>query len=324
MNHSQALPHSSHWGAFSVLLRDGPVEVVPHPRDPDPSPLLGNIPASVSHRARIAEPMIRHGWLERGPGADRQRGRDRFVPVSWPTALDLVAGELRRVYAAHGPRAIFGGSYGWASAGRFHDAPRQLHRFLNMAGGYVRSVNSYSSGAATVILPHVVGPQDAVAGNNVSWDELVAHSALVLAFGGMALKNNDVGGGGTGEHIALARLRAARRQGSEFHLIGPLRDDLPAEIEAVWHPIRPGTDVALMLGMAHTLVTEGRHDRAFLDRFCVGYELFEAYLLGYSDGQPKDAAWAAEICGLPGDEITALARCAAGRRTLVTLSLIHI
>src|SRR5206468_2607041 len=83
--------------------------------------------------------------------------------------------------------AVYGGSYGWASAGRFHDAPRQLHRFLNLAGGYVRSVGSYSSGAATVILPHVIGPQEAVAGNNVSWDELVAHSALVLGFGGMAL-----------------------------------------------------------------------------------------------------------------------------------------
>jgi hypothetical protein len=35
-----------------------------------------------------------------------------------------------------------------------------------------------------VILPHVVGPQGAVAGNNVSWAELVAESALVLAFGG--------------------------------------------------------------------------------------------------------------------------------------------
>ena len=44
-------PHSSHWGAFSVLLCDGGVEIVPHPRDLDPSPLLGNIPASVSHRA---------------------------------------------------------------------------------------------------------------------------------------------------------------------------------------------------------------------------------------------------------------------------------
>jgi biotin/methionine sulfoxide reductase len=314
------LPHSSHWGAFSVLVRDGGVEIVPHPRDPNPSPLLGNIPASVSHRARVAQPMVRRGWLEGGPGADRGRGRDCFVPVDWPRALDLVAAELQRVYTAYGRSAVFGGSYGWASAGRFHDAPRQLHRFLNTAGGYVRSVGSYSSGAASVILPHVIGPQEAVAGNNVSWDELVAHSALVLAFGGMALKNNDVGGGGTGEHIALPRLRAARSRGAEFHLIGPLRDDLSAEAEAVWHPIRPGSDVALMLGMAHTLATEGRHDRAFLDRYCVGFEIFEAYLLGRADGQPKDADWASAICGMPADEITGLARHAAGRRTLITCS----
>lgn len=314
------LPHSSHWGAFSVLVRDGGVEIVPHPRDPNPSPLLGNIPAAVSHRARIARPMVRRGWLEGGPCPDRGRGRDAFVPVEWPRALDLVAAELRRVYTAHGPGAVFGGSYGWASAGRFHDAPRQLHRFLNTAGGYVRSVGSYSSGAATVILPHVIGPQEAVAGNNVSWDELVSHSALVLAFGGMALKNNDVGGGGTSEHIARARLRAARSRGAEFHLIGPLCDDLPAEAEAVWHPIRPGTDVALMLGIAHTLVAERRHDGAFLDRYCVGYDIFEPYLLGRSDRQPKDADWASAICGMPADEIIGLARHAAGRRSLITCS----
>ena len=219
---NRGVPHSSHWGAFSVLSRERGIEIVPHPRDRDPSALLGNIPAAVSHRARIARPMVRRGWLERGPGADARRGRDELVPLSWPEALDLVAAELRRVYAAHGPRAVFGGSYGWASAGRFHDAQHQLHRFLNLAGGYVRSVNSYSSGAASVILPHVIGPQGAVAGNNVSWAELVGESALVLAFGGMALKNNDVGGGGTGQHVARGNLEAARRRGAEFHLIGPL------------------------------------------------------------------------------------------------------
>jgi biotin/methionine sulfoxide reductase len=318
--HERGLPHSSHWGAFSVLVRKGGIEIVPHPRDLAPSALLGNIPAAVSHRARIARPMVRRGWLERGPRADRRRGHDDFVPVSWPEALDQVAAELHRVYAAHGPRAVFGGSYGWASAGRFHDAQHQIHRFLNLAGGYVRSANSYSSGAATVILPHVIGSQGAVAGNNVSWAELVAESALVLAFGGMALKNNDVGGGGTSQHIARGRLHAARQRGVEFHLIGPLRDDMPAEIEAIWHLIRPGTDVALMLGMAHTLVVEGRHDRAFLDRFCDGWEPFEAYLLGRSDGQPKDAAWAAAISGLPANEIAGLARRAVGRRTLIACS----
>ena len=92
--------------------------------------------------------MIRRGWLERGPGPDRRRGSDEFVPVSWDEALDRLAAELRRVYARHGPHAVFGGSYGWASAGRFHDAQHQLHRFLNLAGGYVRSVGSYSAGAA--------------------------------------------------------------------------------------------------------------------------------------------------------------------------------
>ena len=110
MNQTQILPHSSHWGAFSVRVRDGGVEIEPHPRDAAPSPILGNIPASVSHRARITEPMIRHDWLEQGPGADRRRGRDEFDAIAWPRALDLVATELRRIYDTHGARAVFGGS----------------------------------------------------------------------------------------------------------------------------------------------------------------------------------------------------------------------
>jgi len=318
MDDRNGLPHSSHWGAFSVLVKGQNLEILPHPRDPAPSVLLGNIPAAVSHRARIAQPMIRRGWLDRGPGADERRGCDEFVAVSWDEAFERLAGELRRVYDRHGSRAVFGGSYGWASAGRFHDAQHQLHRFLNLAGGYVRSVNSYSSGAAAVILPHIIGPQAAIAGNNVSWAEMVAESALVLAFGGMALKNGDVGGGGTSQHIARDSLMAAARRGVEFHLIGPIRDDLLETVEAAWHPIRPGTDVALMLGLAHTLLIEGMHDRAFLDRYCTGWDTFEAYLLGRHDGQPKDAVWAAAICGIPDDEIIALARRCAGRRTLVT------
>ena len=118
-----------------MLVRERGIEIVPHPRDADPSALLGNIPAAVSHKARLARPMVRRGWLERGPGPDQRRGCDEFLPVSWAEALDHAGAELRRVYATHGPRAVFGGSYGWASAGRFHDAPRQLHRFLSFAGG---------------------------------------------------------------------------------------------------------------------------------------------------------------------------------------------
>jgi biotin/methionine sulfoxide reductase len=313
-----AIPHSSHWGAFSVLRQGNGIQIVPHPNDPDPASLLGNLPAALSHRARIAMPMIRKGWLERGPGPDRQRGREDFVPVSWNEALDLAANELRRVYAGAGGKSVFGGSYGWSSAGRFHHAQSQVHRFLNVLGGYVKSVNTYSSAAAAVILPHVIGSQESAGRENVSWDELSTRTDVVLALGGLPLKNTSVSSGGTSQHVARDHLLAAHRRGTKFHLISPLRDDLPPEIEAVWHPIRPGTDVPLMLGIAHTLMSEDLHDRGFLERFCVGYPEFEAYLSGLTDSQPKDAAWAAAISDIPADTIRDIARQAAGKRTLIT------
>ena len=95
----------------------------------------------------------------------------------------------------HGPGAVFGGSYGWASAGRFHHAQSQIHRFLNTSlGGYVRSVNSYSSGASSVLVPHVLGAYESLTKHNVTWEQIAKHSDIVLAFGGMALKNSAVGG----------------------------------------------------------------------------------------------------------------------------------
>ena len=92
---------------------------------------------------RIAQPMVREGWLARGPGRGEGRGRERFVPVSWERALDLVAGELDRVKRNHGHDAIMGGSQGWGSAGIFHDARAQVRRFLSTFGGFVDQTSNY-------------------------------------------------------------------------------------------------------------------------------------------------------------------------------------
>jgi biotin/methionine sulfoxide reductase len=103
-------------------------------------------------------------------------------------------------------------------------------------------------------------------------------------------------------------------------LISPLKADLPAEVNSEWLPVLPGTDVALMLALAHTLVIDGDHDRAFLDSHCTGWLPFEAYLLGRSDGQAKNAAWAADITGIATEEIVALARRLPGKRVLITVA----
>ena len=67
-------------------------------------------------------------------------------------------------------------------------------------------------------------------------------------------------------------------------------------------------------------MTDGSHDRDFLATRCSGWPVFEDYLMGRSDGQPKDAAWAAGIVGIAAGEIEALARSLPGRRVLVVVA----
>ena len=293
----------------------------PRERDPDPSPLLRNLAASLHSPARVKRPAIRRGWLEKGPQSSSRRGREEFVEVSWEKAYELVGTELKRVQAEHGPEGLYAGSYGWASAGCFHNAQTQLHRLLNLHGGFVRSINSYSSGCGDVILPRILGNYDQVGQRNVLWSAIVEHTEFVLAFGGMAIKNSNVGGGNVGRHVVRENLAAARKRGARFLLVSPLRDDFSREAEAEWQTIIPGTDAAFMIGLAHTLLVENLHDRAFLDRYCVGFDEFAGYLNGSKDGQVKNAEWSSAICGIAPDRIRSIAREIAGRRSLITLSL---
>jgi biotin/methionine sulfoxide reductase len=314
-------PHSSHWGAFSGGMQNGKLLVEPHPGDPDPNGLLQNFPSAIHHRARVTVPMVRKGWLVRGPGPDTQRGEDEFVTMPWAEVMDRIAAELKRVKDAHGVEGIFGGSYGWSSAGRFHHAQSQVHRFLNTTlGGYVRSVNSYSAGASEVVLPHIIGTLDQVARRGVTWTQIVEHTDVVLAFGGMALKNSRVASGGISRHTERGDMRRAAERGCRFISVSPLRTDLPQEARAEWLHALPGTDTAMMLGMLHTLVSNDLHDRPFIDAYCEGWNIFHDYLMGRSDGTPKSAQWASAICGLAATTISDLALSLPGKRVLVVVS----
>ena len=208
--------HLTHWGAAEIES-DGRqlTSVRPWREDPAPSRILENLAAAHRHPARVDQPYVRKGWLEHGPGA-AARGSDVFVPVSWEMALDLLAGELRRVYGAYGPDGVFGGSYGWASAGRFHHAQSQLHRFLNCLGGYVRSVNTYSFGTSQVLLPHVVGDVGLVMAGATAWPVIAEHTDLLVAFGGLSPKNSAVASGGIGRHTMAPALSSAVARGCRW------------------------------------------------------------------------------------------------------------
>ncbi|MBT1159675.1 molybdopterin-dependent oxidoreductase [Aminobacter anthyllidis] len=287
----------------------------------DPSPIGDGMIGTLDDKSRIRLPMVRRSWLEDGPGSRTElRGAEPFVAVTWDTVETLVAAELTRVIEAHGNSAIFAGSYGWSSAGRFHHAQSQIHRFFNCIGGYTRSVNTYSFAAAEVVLPYILGNFFDLMTSMTSWPIIRDHTKLFVAFGGMPLRLSQISAGGAGRHTQKHHMASARDAGVEFVNIGPMRSDLEEQLFGEWMPIRPNTDTALLLAIAHTLYTEKLYDWKFIERYTSGFEKFVPYLLGASDGIPKSAAWAAAICDFPAQDILQLARRMASSRTMISLS----
>jgi len=313
---------ATHWGTYRARFDAGRlVGLTPIPGDPDPSPLADGMIDALDNPSRILKPAVRRSFLEKGAAAGGSgRGAEPFVEVEWDEALDLAAAELARVRESHGNGAIYGGSYGWASAGRFHHAQSQIHRFLNTIGGYVRSVQNYSYAAADTIVPHVIGDKRGLVSHHTSLPMVAAHSKLIVMFGGLPHKNAQVSSGGISQHILAESLAAAQAAGAELVSVSPIRDDTAAAPAPEWLAVRPNTDVALMLGIAHTLVAEGLVDRGFLDRHTTGFDRFEAYLNGKADGVAKDPAWAASIAGVEAERISSLARRMAARRTMIMMS----
>lgn len=314
----------THWGNY-LVMSDGRkvLGVRPSTTDKHPSP-IGQVLLDVADpNHRVMRPMVREGYLRGRPDNRRHRGDEPFVAVEWDEALDLAAAALRRTLDRSGNEAIFGGSYGWSSAGRFHHAQSQVHRFLNCLGGYVYSVNTYSAAAAEVILARVLGGDIYTCCDNVvAAEDIPDHCSLHLAFGGICPSNNQVMAGGIADHIYSRVLEGQREGRTRIVNIGPNRDDVPPELNAEWFPLRPGTDAALMLALAHAIETSGRVNREFLDRYTVGYELFRDYLLGHGDGVAKNSAWAAPICGLSTQVIDDLAqRLCATEESLVSVAL---
>ena len=317
--HTVTILTSSHYGVYEVEMRGGEaVALHPFKGDPDPSPIGLHMLAPELERLRIRRPAIRQGWLE--GRARTGRGQEKFVEVEWDEALDLVGAELTRVKAAHGNGAIFGGSYGWASAGRFHHAQSQIHRFLNTIGGYVRHQDSYSLAAARVLMPHILAPMDDLMASHTTWGVLEAHTKLFVSFGGVPAKNAQVGAGGPSEHRVPAALRRMAAAGCRFVNISPVRDDLDVGAAFEWIPIRPNTDTALLLALAYVVQTEGLHDADFIGRCTEGFERFVPYLTGAVDGVAKTPEWAAGITGVPAARIAALAREMAGTRTMLSIA----
>jgi len=273
---------------FKVHVKDGIITRIE--TDDGDEPQLRACLRGRAYRQRVYSPDRANFPLKR-VGA---RGEGRFERITWDEALDTVAKELIRVRDTYGPASILY-EQGGGDIAQIHNA-RQFHNVLCRFGGYSRPWGS----------PSFQGGLDALQGMYGYWrtsssrDDLL-NSRFILLWGFNPAST--ICGTNTSWYLAQAREAGAR-----VVAIDPRYHNTAAVLADQWIPIIPGTDAAMLIAMAYTIIEENLQDQAFLDKYTIGFEQYKDYVLGKEDGKPKTPAWAEAITGVPATTIAHLAR----------------
>ena len=195
---------SAHWGTYQLEIKNNTVVgLKPFPFDREPSEIGHSILDLLDGPARIKEPMVRGWYLKKTSNSCNLRGQDCFIPITWEEAINIVAGELSRVIEEHGNSSIYAGSYGWASAGRFHHAQSQIHRFLNCLGAIRSLLTHTATPLPRLFFLMLLADAAKIMTQQTSWPSIVNNAKLMISFGGFPTGNSQISNGGVSDHIQV-------------------------------------------------------------------------------------------------------------------------
>jgi len=269
------------WQCAATLYTENgqPWKVVGNPHDPHCNGRLctrgtGGI-ASYGDPDRLRHPLIRVDV----------NGKQSFVKATWDEAFDHIADRMQTIAGRHGRDRIALFSHG--------DGGKHFQRMLQAFGSHADAHPSFAQ---------CRGPREVAFG--LTFGEGVgspdrtdmAKSRCIVLIGshiGENLHNSQV-----------QTLTQALDNGATLITVDP-RFSVPASKSKHWLPIKPGTDIALLLAWMNVIINEDLHDRDYVDRYCSGFEQLAAHV------QPFNPEWAYLETGLEPDQIRATARVMA-------------
>jgi anaerobic selenocysteine-containing dehydrogenase len=225
------------------------------------------------HDGRLLYPQIRAG----------AKGEGKFRRATWDEALDLIASRLQHVIDTDGPQAIL--PYSYAGTMGLLQGESMDRRFFHRIGASLLDRTICASAGAEAL--------NVTYGTRMGPDpEDVANAKLIVLWGTNTLTSNP--------HL-WPFVRAAKANGATTICIDPLRTRTAVACDE--HiALRPGTDAALALAIAHVLFRDGLEDRSYLESMTLGWEgLRERVLAEYS---PERVA---PICRISAETIEHLA-----------------
>jgi anaerobic selenocysteine-containing dehydrogenase len=230
-------------------------------------------PERIHHPDRLHTPLRRDG----------PKGSGRFVPISWDQALGEICARWQGLCASpEGPQTILPYSYS-GTLGFVQGGSLDMRFFHRLGASKLDRTICSTAGEAGF---------RATMGGMVGMDvERFAEARLILLWG-----TNPI----TSSIHLWSRVARARARGAMVVVIDPYRSQTAARAD--WHiPLRPGSDAALALGLAHVLIRDDRLDYAWLGAHTHGFAEFEARAREFTPAR------VAELCGLASADVERLA-----------------
>lgn len=264
---------------------------------------------------RIKYPLKRVDFDPKGDRHAETRGKSGYERISWDEALDTVANEMKRVRTTYGPAAITAMTSSHVKWGLLTYKMGGFGRFFGKLG------------------------YTAVFDNPDSWEGWLWGAAHAWGFQWRlgaceqfnlledALKNTELivfwSSDPDTTHASYQAQESAiwrcwiRELGIKQIFIDPFCNYTAAIMADKWISIRPGTDAAMAMAIAHVWISENTYDENYIANRTIGFEQFKRHIMGEDDGVPKTPKWAEEITGVPAHDIKALARGWASKRTML-------
>lgn len=235
---------------------------------------------------RLTKPMIR-----------KNGKKSPLEPVEWDEAIRFVAENLNKIKAKYGPDAIMGTA---SARGPGNEAGYLMQKFMRACIG----TNNIDHCARVCHGASVVGCQASIGEGAMSLGVPEIENAEVIF---------NIGYNAATSHpIVARRIVKAKQKGCKIICIDP-RVTETARIADLHLQLKGGTNQALVNAIANVIIKEDLIDKAFIAAHTKGFEEYKKVIEKYT---PE---YAAEICGVPAEDIVKAARIYASSHHSVIL-----
>ncbi len=255
---------------------------------------------------RILYPMKRVDFDPNGNRNCQNRGISGYERISWDEALDIVAGEIKRVKKTYGPGAIMnstGSHHLWGNLGYYLSIRL---RFFNNLGwtSVVHNPDSWEGWYWGAM--HHWGHSMRLGGPDTygTVEDCLKECEMVVFWSSDPEATN----GAYGAFEGTLRRQWLKELGIKMVHIDPFYNHTAALFGGKWFAPRPATGNSLGLAIAYVWITENLYDKEYVAKRTVGFDAWKDYVLGKEDGIPKTPEWQENEAGIPAKDVRALAR----------------